>query len=273
MILDKIVEKTIIRVAEAKAAKPFEAVKKEALVALAAASGSTCYSFENALKSDDITFICEIKKASPSKGIISEHFPYLDAAREYERAGAGAISVLTEPYFFLGSDRYLREIKQSVSLPVLRKDFTIDAYQIYEAKAIGADAVLLICAILDTRTIKDYIKTADQLGLSCLVEAHDEKEIYSALEAGARIVGVNNRNLNTFEVDINTSIRLRELVPKDRLFVSESGIKTPEDISMLRANRTNAVLIGETLMKSGNIADTLHRLNVNIDMKKVKSEM
>jgi len=263
MILDKIVEKTQIRVAEAKAAKPFEAVKKEALAALAAAPGSTHCSFENALKSDDITFICEVKKASPSKGIISEHFPYLDAAREYERAGAGAISVLTEPYFFLGSDRYLTEIKQAVSLPVLRKDFTIDAYQIYEAKAIGADAILLICAILDTATIKEFINIAEQLDLSCLVEAHDEKEIYSALEAGAGIIGVNNRNLKTFEVDIGTSIRLRELVPKDKLFVSESGIKTPEDISVLRANGTNAVLIGETLMKSQNIADTLSYLKVN----------
>ncbi|HEX2925708.1 MAG TPA: indole-3-glycerol phosphate synthase TrpC [Ruminiclostridium sp.] len=266
MILDKIVDKTRKRLEEVKAVKPFESVKQEALDAAAAvtAPGSSSFSFENALRTDNIAFICEVKKASPSKGIISEHFPYIEVAREYQSAGASAISVLTEPSFFLGSDRYLTEIKQAVQIPVLRKDFTIDPYQIYEAKLIGADAVLLICAILDTGTIKEYIKLADQLGLSCLVEAHDEKELQSALEAGARVIGVNNRNLNTFEVDISTSARLRELVPRDKVFVSESGIKTPEDISVLKKNGTSAVLIGETLMRSGNIPEELNRLKAGV---------
>jgi indole-3-glycerol phosphate synthase len=265
MILDKIVAETHIRIEELKAVKSYAAVKKEAL----AAPVNSPFSFENALKTDDMSFICEVKKASPSKGIISEHFPYLEVAREYERAGAAAISVLTEPAFFLGSDVYLKEIKQEVKLPVLRKDFTIDPYQIYEAKLLGADAVLLICAILDTGTIREYIKTADLLGLSCLVEAHDEKELSSALEAGARLIGVNNRNLKTFEVDLNNSVRLRKLVPGDRIFVSESGIKTPGDISLLGKNGTNAVLIGETLMKSGNISEELKQLKAGIHQEGV----
>lgn len=265
MILDKIVAETRIRIEELKAVKSYAAVKQEALAALV----NSPFSFENALKTDDMSFICEVKKASPSKGIISEHFPYLEVAREYERAGAAAISVLTEPAFFLGSDVYLKEIKQEVKLPVLRKDFTIDPYQIYEAKLLGADAVLLICAILDTGTIREYIKTADLLGLSCLVEAHDEKELSSALEAGARLIGVNNRNLKTFEVDLNNSVRLRKLVPEDRIFVSESGIKTPGDISLLGKNGTNAVLIGETLMKSGNISEELKQLKAGIHQEGV----
>lgn len=265
MILDKIAAETRIRIEELKAVKSYAAVKQEAL----AAPVNSPFSFENALKTDDMSFICEVKKASPSKGIISEHFPYLEVAREYERAGAAAISVLTEPAFFLGSDVYLKEIKQEVKLPVLRKDFTIDPYQIYEAKLLGADAVLLICAILDTGTIREYIKTADLLGLSCLVEAHDEKELSSALEAGARLIGVNNRNLKTFEVDLNNSVRLRKLVPKDMIFVSESGIKTPGDISLLGKNGTNAVLIGETLMKSGNISKELKQLKAGIHQEGV----
>ncbi len=256
MILDKIVEKTILRVEALKAARPLEAVRKEAL----ATPGSSPFSFENALKTDDMAFICEVKKASPSKGIISEHFPHLEVAREYESAGASAVSVLTEPDFFLGSDEYLMEIRQAIKLPVLRKDFTIDPYQIYEAKLIGADAILLICALLDTHTIREYIDIADSLGLSSLVEAHDEKELYSALEAGARVIGVNNRNLKTFDVDINTSLRLRKLVPEEKIFVSESGIKTADDIKVLMQNGTNAVLIGETLMKSENITGELARL-------------
>ncbi len=257
MILDKIAAKTKIRLEELKAVKPYEAVKT---AALALPPGGGDFAFENALKTADMAFICEVKKASPSKGIIAEHFPYAEIARQYESAGANAISVLTEPHFFLGSDEYLKEIKQTVKLPVLRKDFTIDPYQIYEAKLLGADAVLLICALLDTMQLREYIKTAHSLGLSSLVEAHDEKEIHSALEAGARVIGVNNRNLKTFEVDITTSARLRELVPSDRVFVSESGIKTAGDIAELRRNGTDAVLIGETLMRSGNIPEELSRL-------------
>ncbi len=256
MILDNIVEYTKIRLEILKAHNSLDALK----AATKKFQTYIPYTFENALKTKDIAFICEVKKASPSKGIISEHFPYLQIAKEYEKAGASAISVLTEPHFFMGSNEYLREIKKVVNIPVLRKDFVIDPYQIYEAQLIGADAILLICSLLDTQQLKEYIKIADSLGLSSLVEAHDEVEINSALEAGARVIGVNNRNLKTFEVDIRTSIKLRELVPTDKVFVSESGIKTNEDISELRRNGTNAVLIGETLMKSGNISAELERL-------------
>lgn len=256
MILDKIIEKTKVRVEDLKKHQSFEEVRTAA-ESLRAVSP---FLFESALKSGDISFICEVKKASPSKGMISEDFPYVDIARAYERSGASAVSVLTEPYFFLGSDRYLKEIRKAVHLPILRKDFTVDPYQIYEAKLIGADAVLLICAVLDTFLLKEYIKIADSLGLSCLVEAHDKNEVSSAVEAGARVIGVNNRNLKTFEVDINTSIRLRELVPEDKIFVSESGIKTAEDIRVLRENGVHGVLIGETLMRSGSIPEELKKL-------------
>ncbi len=182
--------------------------------------------------------------------MIAVDFPYLQIAGEYETAGADAISVLTEPEYFLGSDEYLVQIKDAVSVPVLRKDFIVDSYQIYEAKTFGASAVLLICALLDTRTIRDYIAICDELGLSVLVEAHDEREIESALEAQARVIGVNNRNLKDFTVDIGNSIRLRELVPDNILFIAESGIKTASDIEMLRQAKVNGVLIGETLMRS-----------------------
>jgi indole-3-glycerol phosphate synthase len=207
-----------------------------------------------------MSFICEIKKASPSKGIISQDFRYIETAKEYEAAGAAAISVLTEPDFFLGGNKYLTEIKNTVKIPVLRKDFIIDQYQIFEAKNIGADAILLICAILDFYTLKEFMATARDLGLSCLVEAHDEKEVETALKADAKIIGVNNRNLKNFEVDIYNSIKLRKLVPENKIFVSESGIKTKEDIDILRLNKVDAVLIGEELMKSGNIKEKLREL-------------
>ncbi|HWR22493.1 MAG TPA: indole-3-glycerol phosphate synthase TrpC, partial [Feifaniaceae bacterium] len=185
-----------------------------------------------------------------SKGVIAEDFPYLSITQEYEAAGAAAISVLTEPYFFLGSDAYLTEITQAVSIPVLRKDFTVDAYQIYEAKVIGAHAVLLICALLDGGMLRDYIETARWLGLTALVEAHSEQEVGQAIKAGARVIGVNNRDLRTFEVDVSLSLRLRALVPKDVLFVSESGISAPAQIELLRQANVNGVLVGETLMRS-----------------------
>lgn len=207
-------------------------------------------SFEQALSSPDISFICEVKRASPSKGLIAPDFPYVDIAKDYEAAGANAISVLTEPEYFLGRNDYLTEISREVSIPLLRKDFTVDPYQIYEAKVIGASAVLLICALLDTKALREGIELCDKLGLSALVEAHDEAEIHSALTAGARIIGVNNRNLKTFEVDFNNSIRLRSLVPPDVLFVAESGIKTDDDIRRLSEAGVNAVLIGESLMRS-----------------------
>ena len=208
------------------------------------------FPFEAALRGDDIAFICEVKRASPSKGIISEDFPYIDIAREYETAGASAISVLTEPRYFKGSNAYLREIADAVSIPLIRKDFTVDSYMIYEAKLLGASAVLLICAILDKDTLAEYISIANSLGLSALVEAHTEAEVEMALSAGARIVGVNNRNLKTFEVDIKLSERLRKMVPSDIIFVSESGIRCGEDIKALRENGVDAVLVGETLMRS-----------------------
>lgn len=218
------------------------------------------FAFENALKKQDINFICEVKKASPSKGIIAEEFPYTDIAMEYEKAGAACISCLTEPKYFKGLDSYLSEIKNVVNIPVLRKDFTVDEYMIYQAKTLNADCVLLICSLLDEKTLVKYIDICDNLGLSALVEAHDEDEIKMAVSAGARIIGVNNRDLKTFTVDIHNSERLRRLVPEDILFVAESGIKTAEDIQVLREANVNGVLIGETLMRSSDKKKMLDEL-------------
>lgn len=211
---------------------------------------NTGFPFRKALSGDEISFICEVKRASPSKGLIAPDFPYLDIARDYERAGASAISCLTEPFWFKGRDEYLAEISNAVTIPVLRKDFTVDEYMIYQAKTLGASAVLLICSILSKEQLSEYLGIAHSLGLSALVEAHDEDEVRTALSVGAGIIGVNNRDLRTFTVDINNSARLRKLVPPEVLFVSESGIKTAADIEALRSNGTNAVLIGETLMRS-----------------------
>lgn len=218
------------------------------------------YKFAKALRKDSINFICEVKKASPSKGIIAEDFPYLQIAKDYEKAGAAAISCLTEPFWFKGSDDYLREIAEAVSIPVLRKDFTINEYMIYQAKLLGASAVLLICSILDDSQLRDYMALAHALGLSALVETHDEKEVERALAAGAVIIGVNNRNLKDFTVDIENSVRLREMVPRDIIFVSESGMKSADDIARLSKNGTNAVLIGETLMRASDKAAMLNEL-------------
>ena len=223
-------------------------------------NADTGYPFEKALGAPGISFICEVKKASPSKGLIATEFPYLAIAREYEAAGAAAISCLTEPDFFLGSDEYLREIAAAVKIPVLRKAFTVDPYMIYEARVLGASAVLLICAILSDEELLEYGKIARSLGLSALVEAHDEREVERALRVEHGIVGVNNRDLKTFTVDCGNSVRLRKMVPDDRLFVSESGIRTAEDIAVLRQNGTDAVLIGETLMRSPDKAAALREL-------------
>ena len=217
--------------------------------------------FYDALKKDDLSFICEVKKASPSKGVIARDFPYLDIARDYEAAGADCISCLTEPKWFLGSDDIFREIRAAVSTPMLRKDFTVSDYQLYQSRLMGADCVLLICALLDTKTLAQYLAVCDELGLSALVETHDANEIRSALAAGAKIIGVNNRNLKDFTVDIHNSERLRELVPENIVFVSESGIKTPEDVGRLYQNKTDAVLIGETLMRSSNKKAELEKLS------------
>jgi len=216
--------------------------------------------FEAALQKNDVSFICEIKKASPSKGVIAQEFDCLSIAEDYENAGAAAISVLTEPFYFLGKDEYLREIAEKVKIPLLRKDFFVDEYMIYEAKILGASAILLICAMLDKSQIKDFLAVANEIGLAALVETHDENEIETALEAGAKIIGVNNRNLKTFETDISLTQRLRPLVPKDKIFVSESGIKTPNDIRILKEIGANAALIGETFMRSSDKISALKSL-------------
>ena len=246
MILEEIAARTVQRAAEEKAAVPLSEMKKRA----EALDANTGFPFRKALSGDEISFICEVKRASPSKGLIAPDFPYLDIARDYERAGASAISCLTEPFWFKGRDEYLAEISNAVTIPVLRKDFTVDEYMIYQAKTLGASAVLLICSILSKEQLSEYLGIAHSLGLSALVEAHDEDEVRTALSVGAGIIGVNNRDLRTFTVDINNSARLRKLVPPEVLFVSESGIKTAADIEALRSNGTNAVLIGETLMRS-----------------------
>lgn len=253
MILDKIIEATKIRVAQEKEVETPEAVKAEAL----ALPSDTGFPFEAALRQQDFNFICEVKKASPSKGIIAEHFPYLDIAKEYEVAGAAAISVLTEPDFFKGDKKYLQEIANTVKIPVLRKDFIIDEYQIYQAKVWGASAILLICACLDVPTLTKFRELADSLGLSSLVEAHDEHEVQMAIDCGARIIGVNNRNLKDFTVDVQNSVRLRNLVQDDVIFVSESGLETPEDIQVLRDNNIGVALMGETFMRSPNKVEKL----------------
>lgn len=303
MILDEIAEKTKERVAEQKKKVPLEEMKRQALdiVARETDNGSSPYSkflFRDNLAADGISFICEVKKASPSKGLIAPDFPYVEIAKEYEAAGASAISVLTEPFYFQGSNQFLMDIKKEVNIPLLRKDFTVDEYMIYEAKVIGASAVLLICAILDDEQLASYLQLAHELGMSALVEAHDEEEVRRAIACGAGIIGVNNRDLRTFTVDIMNSVRLRKLIPDmvpakrspmkesakgstkgsgtdtvcnvrsdieyDRgsdpfvehsvhqkmVYVSESGIKTKEDIDRLKANGTDAVLIGETFMRS-----------------------
>lgn len=295
-ILDQLADYARIRVAKKKEEKPLEEIREEALkmakaerqarkpgpgpinsslekfnknlmgpgpmlVEEADSATSAAFRFERALGAPgDIHFICECKKASPSKGLIAPDFPYLEIAKQYEAAGASAISVLTEPKWFLGSDDYLREIAAEVQTPCLRKDFTVDPYMIYEAKLLGASAVLLICALLDTKTLASYIEIADSLGLSAIVEAHDEAEVASAAAAGARIIGVNNRNLKDFTVDIHNSIRLREHAPAGTIFVAESGIRTPEDVETLRRNGVNAVLIGEQLMRATSPKAEIDRL-------------
>ena len=253
MILDKIIEATKIRVAQEKQVESPESVRAAAL----ALPSDTGFPFEAALRQQDFNFICEVKKASPSKGIIAEHFPYLEIAKEYEVAGAAAISVLTEPDFFKGDKKYLQEIASTIKIPVLRKDFIIDEYQIYQAKVWGASAILLICACLDVPTLTKFRELADSLGLSSLVEAHDEHEVQMAIDCGARIIGVNNRNLKDFTVDVQNSVRLRNLVQDDVIFVSESGLETPEDIQVLRDNNIGVALMGETFMRSPNKVEKL----------------
>jgi indole-3-glycerol phosphate synthase len=245
-ILDELAGYAAYRVEEATKKIPFEEMRRQA----EELDCNTGFPFEKALAAPGMSFICEVKKASPSKGVIVEDFPWVEIATDYERAGASAISCLTEPKWFRGQNEYLREITKHVSIPVLRKDFTVDPYMIFEAKCLGASAVLLICAILDDGQLREYREIAESLGLSALVETHDAEEVYRALDSAAGIIGINNRNLKDFTVDIRNSVRLRSEIPEDRLCVSESGIKTAEDVGELYRNRTDAVLIGETLMRS-----------------------
>lgn len=254
-ILEQLAAYARTRVEHAKAVRPLADVKAAAL-----AQPKGDFAFEKALAQPGVRFICECKRASPSKGLIAPVFPYLDIAKEYAAAGADAISVLTEPKWFLGSDEYLQQIAAAVPVPCLRKDFTVDEYMIYEAKLLGASAVLLICSLLDTETLHQYLAICDALGLSALVEAHDEQEITSAAAAGARVIGVNNRNLKNFTVDVTNSLALRQKAPPGVLFVAESGITSPSDVSALRAAGVDAVLVGEALMRAPDKAAALAAL-------------
>lgn len=244
-ILDQLADHARERVAAAQRAVPLEELRRQAC---SLPKGD--FAFERAMGREGLSFICECKRASPSKGLIAPEFPYLQIAREYEAAGADGISVLTEPKWFLGSDRYLEEIVRAVSVPCLRKDFTVDAYMIYQAKVLGASAVLLICSILTQGQLTDYLHLCDELGLSALVEIHDEAEGETALRVGARLVGVNNRNLKDFSVDTDNSRRLRAMIPHDVRFISESGVRNSGDVARLRALGADGVLVGETLMRA-----------------------
>jgi len=259
-ILGKIAESTLLRVEKAKEKLSFEQIQEQVQKLIIEPQSFTeeegetskkkSLPFHSSLSAPGLSFICEVKKASPSKGIIAEHFPWLEIAKEYEEGGAAAISVLTEPEFFLGSDKYLQEISAAVQIPTLRKDFIIDPYQIYEAKLWGAKAILLICALLEPQTISEYIKIADDLALDCLVEIHSEAEAEEAVSAGAHIIGVNNRDLTTFKVDTGLTARLKKLLPSNVITVAESGINNADDIRELKAIGVDAVLIGESLMRA-----------------------
>lgn len=264
-ILDKICETTKERIEKEKQKISLIEVRKNA-ERIKNIEKEKYFNFEKAIgKKEKINFICEIKKASPSKGIIAEDFDYIEIAKDYQKAGADAISCLTEPHYFLGADEYLKAVKETVNIPVLRKDFIIDEYMIYKSKNIKADAILLIAAVLDKYKLKDYFDIANDLGLSSLFEIHNEEELEKILNLNPRIIGVNNRDLKTFEVDINNSIRLRKLIPNNIIFVSESGIKCREDIKTLEENKTSAVLIGESLMTKKDKEKEIKKLRGIVD--------
>lgn len=256
-ILERIAADKRIQVAEEKKQVSLEEMKAKAMQTKALLPD---FIFEETLKKENVSFICEVKKASPSKGVIAKDFPYVQIAKDYEAAGADCLSVLTEPKYFLGSDQYLQEIRQAVNIPILRKDFTVDVYQIYQAKVLGANAILLICALLDEAFVKECMEICDKLGLTALVETHDEEEIKMAINAGARVIGVNNRNLKDFSVDIHNSKRLRTYAPEGTLFVAESGISSREDVKVFEAEKVDAVLVGETLMRAENKKEKLNEL-------------
>lgn len=256
-ILERIAADKRIQVAEEKKQVSLEEMKAKAMQTKALLPD---FIFEETLKKENVSFICEVKKASPSKGVIAKDFPYVQIAKDYEAAGADCLSVLTEPKYFLGSDQYLQEIRQAVNIPILRKDFTVDVYQIYQAKVLGANAILLICALLDEAFVKECIEICDELGLTALVETHDEEEIKMAINVGARVIGVNNRNLKDFSVDIHNSTRLRTYAPEGTLFVAESGISSRKDVKAFEAEKVDAVLVGETLMRAENKKEKLNEL-------------
>ena len=260
MILDEILEKRKIQLAGEKGKISLDELKK-----LIKAAPET-RSFKNALKAERISVIAEVKKASPSKGLIQPDFDPVKIAREYEKAGAAAISCLTEEHYFQGSSEYLREIRKNVNIPVLRKDFIFDSYQVYEARAIGADAVLLIAASLDDKKLEELFTLAKKLGMDVLGEAHDEAEVMRLANIGFDIIGVNNRNLKTFKVSLENTKRLSKLIPENAVFVCESGIKTNADMRFAHDCTADAVLIGETLMRSGaeGIADCMAALREGV---------
>ncbi|MCD8187261.1 MAG: indole-3-glycerol phosphate synthase TrpC [Ruminococcus sp.] len=262
MILDDLVAATAKRLQTVKSNAPIDEVKKAA-EAVKNIRVREDFPFKRALSKDGLSFICEVKKASPSKGIIAEEFPYLDIAKSYEAAGADAVSVLTEPDYFRGSTEYLREIAAEISLPCLRKDFIIDEYMIYEAGALGTSAVLLICAILSDSQLKEYLELAHYLGMSALVETHSLEEAERAAACGAEIIGVNNRDLRTFEVDLHTTENVAAAIPREKILVSESGIHSADDIAFVRGAGADAVLIGEAFMRAENKAEQMNRFRNN----------
>lgn len=255
MILDELAQTAAKRVAEDKKNISLDEMKQKAY---ALPKGD--FRFEKVLSHRSGRVICEVKKASPSKGIISQDFPYLDIAAEYEKIGADCISCLTEPSRFLGSDKIFTDIRHRVNIPMLRKDFTVDEYQIYQSKVMGADAVLLICSILNSEQLKEYIGICDTLGISALVEAHNQDEIKTAVKAGARIIGVNNRNLKDFSIDLENAVSLRRMIPRNLIFIAESGIASPEDAAKMLNYGANAVLVGEAFMKSDDKSGFLKRI-------------
>jgi indole-3-glycerol phosphate synthase len=261
MILDDILLHRRVQLEREKSRCDLDEMKKRAEKALA---DRTPLSLAKALKNDTLACICEVKKASPSKGLIRPDFRPVDFAKEYESAGANAISCLTEEHFFQGSSEYLTAIRKEVNIPILRKDFIFDEYQIFEAAAIGADAVLLIAAVLDLNDFTKLYKLAQSLGLSVLVEVHDEDELKKVSTVKPQILGVNNRNLKTFEVNLDTVSRLKPIAEYGEVFVSESGIRDNADMRKVRSLGADAVLIGETLMRSESITQTLKTLRTGV---------
>lgn len=257
MILDEIIEKKRIQLNDEMRHISLEGWKQR----IKRPGLHSTRDFYEALKRDgDISIIAEVKKASPSSGIIKEDFDPVSIAKEYCASDVQAISVLTEKNFFMGSDGYLVKIRQSLAVPILRKDFIIDLWQVYQSRCLGADAILLIVSVLSDDMLKKFQVVAGILGMQCLVEVHGKEEVERAVESGARIIGINNRDLKTFEVNLKTTEKLMNYIPHDRVVVSESGIKTTEDMKYLKDLGVDAVLIGETFMRSPSIKDTIDEL-------------